>query len=107
MTDGISTQDRNPILNTAIRNGGTIRRSPQERRTTRLKAIGAHFFNNVVKYYTTTTFYDLNQTKRVTYTIGFELDSIEVIMLSMPKTSFGQQPLSAMESFIQHEAPET
>jgi len=78
MTDGISTQDRNSILETAIGDqDGDLREPIGAVNDPGFDLSGSDYLDDVVKYYYDT---DLSTTfakkqNIVTYTIGFELDS--------------------------------
>jgi type IV pilus assembly protein PilY1 len=76
MTDGLSTVDRNAILNTAIGDRNADQKEPPGApKDPKFSSEGTHFLDDVAKYLYDT---DLNsmQGKQnvVTYTIGFELD---------------------------------
>ena len=77
MTDGISTQDRNSILNTIGDQDGDRREPVGAANDPGFDLNGSDFLDDVVKYYydndLSTTFE--NKQNIVTYTIGFELDS--------------------------------
>jgi len=77
MTDGISTMDRNSILNTIGDQDGDLREPIGAVNDPGFDLNGSDYLDDVVKYYydtdLSTTF--ANKQNIVTYTIGFELDS--------------------------------
>ncbi len=80
MTDGISTMDRNSILQAIGNQGdvdGDLREPPGAPNDPGFTDEGSDYLDDVVKYLYDTDLFDYWQGKQniVTYTIGFELDS--------------------------------